>query len=231
MQHLKELQELDDKAIEEYYFQFREAEKYYWREYRAALKIQTAFRMSHFYKNYKHMKQCSVTIQRYFRGSKARERFIKRKYIDNQLKLHAFFSAQAVVVQRHFRGYYCRKYVHDFYARKEYMRFLEFKNEEIRKDMDDYNVKTIKEEEERKEVNAKKEFQELARNLHHLSSTKTIPGVYNSPFMPEEARPAAFGVPVEAHLKQTFKENYTWKSPTRKTIDSFKKKRSIITAK
>ena len=30
-------------------------------------------------------------------------------------------------------------------------------------------------------------------------------GVYNSPFMPEEGKPAAFGVPVEEHLKQTFK--------------------------
>ena len=29
---------------------------------------------------------------------------------------------------------------------------------------------------------AKAEFASLAKNLHHLTSTKNIPGVYNSPF-------------------------------------------------
>lgn len=240
MEFSRELEELEKKAIEEYYAQVRDAEKNYWKEYRAALKIRTAFKMSYFYKKFKHLRHCAITIQRYFRGHKARERFIKRKYIDNQLKLDCYFSAQAVVIQKHFRGYYCRKYVHDFYARKEYMRFLEYKNEEIQKQMQDYYEKTSKEDEERREANARKEFRELARNLHHLSSTKTVPGVYNSPFLPDDAKPSAFGVPVEKHLKTTFKANYTWKAPDRKTIDTFKNtaappnkggRRNIVTAK
>ena len=49
-------------------------------------------------------------------------------------------------------------------------------------------------------------------------------GVYNSPFLQEDAKPSAFGVPVESHLKQTFKANYTWKAPDKKTIENFKRK-------
>ena len=35
-----------------------------------------------------------------------------------------------------FRGYYCRKYVHDFYARKAYMKFLTVKVNSIMKIID-----------------------------------------------------------------------------------------------
>ena len=38
------------------------------------------------------------------------------------------------------------------------------------------------EEQKRQEQTARTEFAELASNLHHLSSTKAIPGVYNPPY-------------------------------------------------
>ena len=49
--------------------------------------------------------------------------------------------------------------------------------------------------------------------MHHLSSTKTIPGVYNSPFAMQ--KPAAFEKTVEEHLKDAFKDNYRWRAPKR----------------
>jgi len=49
---------------------------------------------------------------------------------------------------------------------------------------------------------ARSEFNELARNLHHLSSTLTIPGVYNPPY--SKTKPTAFEVDIETHLKSTF---------------------------
>lgn len=39
------------------------------------------------------------------------------------------------------------------------------------------------EEERRQEAIARQEFNELAKNLHHLSSTYQIPGVYNPPYV------------------------------------------------
>jgi len=34
----------------------------------------------------------------------------------------------------------------------------------------------------------------------------------------------AFEIPIETHLKSTFKANYKWKAPNRKIIDAFKTK-------
>ena len=38
-----------------------------------------------------------------------------------------------------YRGYYSRKYEHDFYARKKYLHHVENKNEEVRKNLDEYH--------------------------------------------------------------------------------------------
>jgi len=58
---------------------------------------------------------------------------------------------------------------------------------------------------EREEIRKKierDEFEELAKDLHHLVSTKNCPGVFNSPYNIEPIR--AFGAPVETHLKASF---------------------------
>lgn len=49
---------------------------------------------------------------------------------------------------------------------------------------------------------ARSEFNELAKNLHHLSSTLTIPGIYNPPYA--RVKPTAFDVDIDTHLKSTF---------------------------
>lgn len=38
----------------------------------------------------------------------------------------------------------------------------------------------------------------------------------------------AFDIPIETHLKSTFKANYKWKVPNRKIIDAFKTKYLFI---
>jgi len=219
-----EMKELKDKVIEEYYFLVRQAEKYYDRDYKCALKIQTVFRMSFCYKKFLRLKNATITIQRYYRGFKARERFKQRHYIDNQRKLIKFFASQTTIIQRYFRGFYCRKYVHDYYARKAYIKFITVKNEDIRTQLSDYYVNTKAEDEKRREEQARTEFKQLAKNLHHLSSTKNIPGVYNPQYTLDGTKPTAFNQEIEAHLTQQFKENYKWRPPDRKTIDTFKKK-------
>tara|TARA_B110001450_G_C17503162_1_gene433241 strand:+ start:444 stop:635 length:192 start_codon:yes stop_codon:yes gene_type:complete len=56
------------------------------------------------------------------------------------------------------------------------------KNEEVRLQLDDFANKTAMEEAKLQEQTARTEFHELATNLHHLASTKAIPGVYNPPY-------------------------------------------------
>lgn len=79
------------------------------------------------------------------------------------------------------------------------------------------------EEQKRYEATARTEFSTVVKNLHHLCSTKAIPGVYNSPFVHNESKPQAFNVDVETHLRTTFKANYQWKPPSKDKIDFFRK--------
>jgi hypothetical protein len=93
-------------------------------------------------------------------------------------------------------------------------------NEEVRKGLDDYFKKHGQEEQKIQEANARTEFAELASNLHHLTSTKAIPGVYNPPY--SQLKPQAFNVDIETHLKSTFKSNYQWKPPNKDKIGFFR---------
>ena len=53
---------------------------------------------------------------------------------------------QAKIVQKFYRGYYSRKYEHDFYARKSYLNHDATKNEEVRNQLNDFANKTALEE-------------------------------------------------------------------------------------
>jgi hypothetical protein len=90
----------------------------------------------------------------------------------------------------------------------------------VRKKLDEYQRQMMVEEQKRQEQTARTEFAELAGNLHHLVSTKAIPGVYNPPFV--NIKPQAFNVEVEQHLKSTFKVNYEWKPPNKEKIEFFR---------
>ena len=79
-------------------------------------------------------------------------------------------------------------------------------NEEVRKKLDEHYRGIENEEHKRQETYARTEFSELAGNLHHLTSTRAVPGVYNPPY--SAIKPQAFNVDIETHLKSTFKSNY-----------------------
>lgn len=60
-----------------------------------------------------------------------------------------FFCAQATIIQKFFRGFYERKYKHDYYARKKYLENVARKNEEVRQQMDEYQKQQEIEEQKR----------------------------------------------------------------------------------
>jgi hypothetical protein len=43
-----------------------------------------------------------------------------------------------------------------------------------------------------------------------------VPGVYNSPFLPQ--KPSVFDKTVEEHLKQEFKAAYRWRPPNKQDV-------------
>jgi hypothetical protein len=135
-------------------------------------------------------KAAAIKIQTIFRVFYARKMFKTKKMQDDDQKNFSYFAKQAIIIQKIFRGFFVRKYVHNFYLRKEELKALERKNEEFKKELEAFGKAQAIESEEYRMEQAKQEFASLAKNLHHLSSTRNIPGVYNSPFAAQ--KPAVF---------------------------------------
>jgi len=100
------------------------------------------------------------------------------------------------------------------------LQYVETKNDEVRRNLDEHNRNIAGDEQKRTEQCARTAFAELASNLHHLTSTKAVPGVYNPPY--SQLKPQAFNVDIETHLKSTFKGNYEWKAPNKDKINFFR---------
>ncbi|XP_065144863.2 spermatogenesis-associated protein 17 [Paramisgurnus dabryanus] len=174
-----------EQIKEQYFIRNRIAEEHRKRENQAAVKIQSWFRgcqvrgyLSHLHKN-------ATSIQKIWRGFIARKLFrhrLKAAYFI--MKIH-FYKKMAVKIQKRWRGYYVRKYIHNYYARKRYLEGLTRKNNQIRRDLEEFAELQRR---ERERITLEKEEREKniqAQRLHFLLSTKQCPGVYNSPFKTE----------------------------------------------
>lgn len=133
------------------------------------------------------------------------------KFLAQEKANTEYFDFHAILIQKVYKGYMSRKYIHSFYHRKQALENLQEVEAKTRKMMADY----VQEQKDRLKVawyyqseelsNQHVHFKTLAGKLHHLISTETIPGIYNPPY---SSRPTAFGQEVEAQLKTIFKEKY-----------------------
>lgn len=117
MELLKEEAELIASTKELYYFCANQAEKYKQRDNAAALKIQSKFKMYMKRKEFLMMKAAAIKIETQFRASYARRQFRAKKAKDSNEKNLKYFEQQAIVIQKAFRGFFVRKYKHNFYLR------------------------------------------------------------------------------------------------------------------
>lgn len=69
-------------------------------------------------KFYKNKRRSAILIQKYMRKYLTSIYFARIKENEINKKNLEYFSNQATIIQRHFRGFHTRKYVHDFFARK-----------------------------------------------------------------------------------------------------------------
>ncbi|NXV31546.1 SPT17 protein, partial [Rissa tridactyla] len=84
-------------------------------------------------------------------------------------------------IQKRWRGYYVRKYIHNYYALKKYLEAISVNNEIVRNELQEY-AEMKEKEEKRKDIEKKeKEKKYQARKMHYLLSTEKIAGIYNSP--------------------------------------------------
>jgi hypothetical protein len=111
-------------------------------------------------------------------------RAIYRKKLDAAVKkmMLDFYNDQATIIQKRWRGFFVRKYVHNYYARKHYLAMVEKKNSMIRERLDEYNQQTKQEMAKHLQDMRQKRVEEEAKKTHFLMSTAQIPGVYNSPY-------------------------------------------------
>ena len=111
-----------------------------------------------------------------------------------------FWNSTATVVQKIFRGYYSRKNVHNFYLRKSYIETIASKGEAVRKELHGHFT-TMQMEAQRRQAEAHvDDFEKVVGSLHHLLSTASCRGLYNSPYH-QATQATIFGRPVEEHLR------------------------------
>ncbi|XP_072321756.1 spermatogenesis-associated protein 17 isoform X2 [Eucyclogobius newberryi] len=167
---------------QEYFYRNSLAEENRQKENHAAINIQSWFRACKVRACISHLHKKAVIIQKIWRGFRARSRFrqmVKAAYFIMKMN---FYDEMAVRIQQRWRGYYVRKYVHSFYARKNYLENITMKNEQVRKDLDELEELQRRERKRLEMVKEQKAKVYQAHRLHHLVSTKQRPGVFNSPF-------------------------------------------------
>ncbi|XP_056135307.1 spermatogenesis-associated protein 17 [Lampris incognitus] len=172
-----------EEVKKEYFLRNIQAEENRRRENQAAMQIQSWFRACKVRTYLSHLHKKATIIQKIWRSFAARARvrqMVKEAYFIMKMN---FYQAMAVRIQCRWRGYYVRKYIHNFYARKRYLDGLAMKNEQVKNGLDEVE-ELQKIERERLERKREQKAKVKQARLHYLLSTKQCPGVYNSPFRP-----------------------------------------------
>ncbi|XP_030269044.1 spermatogenesis-associated protein 17 isoform X1 [Sparus aurata] len=168
----------------EYVYRNNQAEESRQKENQAATQIQSWFRASKVQAYLRHLHKKAIIIQTIWRGFTARACFrqmVKAAYFIMKMN---FYEEMAVRIQRRWRGFFVRKYVHSFYARQSYLEGVRRKNELVRRELDEVEELQKRERDCLELVKEQTARVHQAHRLHHLLSTKQCPGVFNSPFRP-----------------------------------------------
>mmetsp|Transcript_9264 Transcript_9264/g.27168 ORF Transcript_9264/g.27168 Transcript_9264/m.27168 type:complete len:486 (-) Transcript_9264:1649-3106(-) len=200
----------------------------------AALKFQCLFRGWRVRVWHAGLKAAAETIERVSRGMLGRRKALREEDVKRRQQSLAVYHYFCALIQRSFRGFYSRRYRHDFHARKAYLKSVIATGETLRQKMDaalaEQQANELAEAEERRRT----KFTKVASKLHHLCSTKAIPGIYGgavdengAPEMMAGAPnmyftafgapvPTVGGIPVEQHLTAVVKDLIRTKKATQK---------------
>uniref|UniRef100_A0A8C5M6L0 Spermatosis associated 17 n=1 Tax=Leptobrachium leishanense TaxID=445787 RepID=A0A8C5M6L0_9ANUR len=166
----------------QYFLESRIAEDNRFKEYQAAVVIQSAFRGCRVRAYMRYLNSMMTVIQKWWRG------YLARKYFRDQVKTAHFimkmnfYNEMAVRIQKRWRGYYGRKYVHNYYAWKKYLEAVAIKGHIVRKELDEYADMLAKEKVKKELELAEERKNYRARKMHYLLSTEQVAGIYNSPY-------------------------------------------------
>jgi hypothetical protein len=79
-------------------------------------------------KEFLRKKAAAIKIETHFRAYYARQQFRLRQSQDRNSRNLQYFAQQAIIIQKVFRGFFVRKYIHNFYMRKSELEALQTKN-------------------------------------------------------------------------------------------------------
>ena len=169
------------KIVDTVFEVYREAAKRKKLEYDSAVRIQSWFRGLRVRAYLRILNNAAVTIQRNFRGYLARKVYrIRVKECLHKMRVD-FYHRNAACIQRFWRGYYVRKYVHNYYALKAYLEGLALKNEAIIEQLNTYEEQMKDEKKNQTQKLAKLNFEREACQKHYMLSTASKAGVFKPP--------------------------------------------------
>jgi len=199
-------------TVTNYFMWMSEANSNRSKEMYAVIVLQRMWRGYNARKYVNFLHAMATEFKRIWRGYKGRLRAKERARERVCEMEEAFYNHCATNIQRVFRGYRSRKDKHNYYQRKKYINFVTGKaldlNQEVIAEMSLYE-KYLNEKQEREEA---REFEKVTAGMHHLTSTFSQKGVFNSVYG-EEYATTAFGLPLEDHIyENTMNELYKRKT-------------------
>ena len=206
--YAKKLQDVKYDMIQSYFESLNEKEKFKYIELKAAIVFQKYARRLICRKRFLLLKAQALEVQKALRGYLARANHQKDVEEQNDNLMKQFFEYHLSIIIKHWLGYKCRKNVMDYHANRKWLEITKKKNEETLIELKEQAAKRQYELNRQIEENQRRNFVNIAKNLHHLVSTQTIPGVYNTPYLPAELKPQVFNADIEEHLRGIFKSSF-----------------------
>ena len=206
--YAKHLKDIKYDMIQSYFDSLNEKEKFKYIELKAAIVFQKYARRLICRKRFLLLKTQALEVQKALRGYLARANHQKDVEEQNDNLMKQFFEYHISIIIKHWLGYKCRKNVMDYHANRKWLEVTRKKNEETLIELKEQAAKRQYELDRENEENQRRTFVNIAKNLHHLVTTATIPGVYNTPFLPAELKPQVYNADIEEHLRGIFKSSY-----------------------
>ena len=153
------------------------------------------------------LKSQTLQVQKSLKGYFSKSNNQKEIVSQNNNIIREFYNNQIIIIQKHWKGYKYRKNIIDYYSNKKWLEKINKKNEETLNQIKDITMKKQYDLNRKVEENERKKFFNIIKNLHHLISTKEIPGIYNTPYLPPELKPQVYNIDIEEYLKGCFKNS------------------------
>lgn len=165
----------------------------------AICRLQARARERRVREGYQRVRAAAIAIQKNYRRFRTVRSVSRLFEAVLHLRRKELYHRQAATIQAAFRGYMTRKYVVSIAERRRYLAAVAAVSARTAEAAREYR-KSCEEEQERTALEEKRRNLPKLSGLHHLVSTKAIPGIYNPgyPVLP----PTIDGTPVDAVIAQ-----------------------------